>query len=75
MGKTRSSLDQIKLQQENKAMPTMLLFGLLVILLIISATPLLGSLKVEWSLNLMLGLFAAFFVMGLVVFVCYPMFG
>lgn len=56
-------------------MPTILLFGLLVVLLIISATPLLGSLKVEWSLNLMLGLFAAFFVMGLVVFVCYPMFG
>ncbi|HEY9707545.1 MAG TPA: hypothetical protein V6D48_05015, partial [Oculatellaceae cyanobacterium] len=40
--------------------------------LALSATPLLGSLKVRWSLEVMIGLFAAFFVAGWVILIFYP---
>ena len=40
----------------------------------ISATPLLGSLNVRWSLELMLGLFAAFFVTSWIILIFYPLF-
>ncbi len=51
-----------------------LLFGAFFILLLISATPILGSLEVKGSLTFLLWLFGIFFVGGWVLFICYPLF-
>ncbi len=50
------------------------LFLLFAVLLLISATPLLGCFEISWSLNFMIGLFVAFFVAGWALFIFYPMF-
>ena len=52
----------------------LLLFLVFILLLLISATPLLGLLEIRWSLQFMLALFALFFVAGWVLFICYPLF-
>jgi hypothetical protein len=41
--------------------------------LALSVTPLLGSLNVRWSLQIMIGLFVAFFVAGWVILIFYPL--
>lgn len=51
-----------------------LLFTVFIILLLISASPLLGCYNISWSLPVMLGLFAVVAVAGMVVFICYPLF-
>ncbi len=43
-------------------------------ILALSATPLLGSLNVPWSLEIMIGLFVAFFVTGWLILIFYPLF-
>jgi uncharacterized membrane protein (DUF485 family) len=43
--------------------------------LILSASPLLGSLNVRWSLEIMIGLFVAFFVVSWIILIFYPQFG
>jgi hypothetical protein len=40
--------------------------------LVLSATPLLGSMNVPWSLEIMVGLFVAFLVAGWVILIFYP---
>jgi hypothetical protein len=50
------------------------LFLIFFVLLAISATPLLGSLNIRWSLEIMVGLFAACFVAGWLIFIFYPLF-
>jgi len=44
-------------------------------ILLLSASPLLGSLNVRWSLEIMIGLFIAFFVASWIIFMLYPQFG
>ncbi|MDJ1185393.1 hypothetical protein [Roseofilum casamattae] len=51
-----------------------LLFTVFVVLLLISATPLLGSFEVKWTLPFLLWLFGIFFVGGWILFICYPLF-
>jgi hypothetical protein len=51
-----------------------LLFSVFFILLLLSASPLLGSFNIRWSLEIMIGLFAAFVVAGWVLFLCLPLF-
>jgi hypothetical protein len=43
-------------------------------ILALSVTPLLGSLNVRWSLEIMIGLFVAFFVAGWIILITYPLF-
>jgi len=43
--------------------------------LLLSASPLLGSFNVRWSLEIMIGLFIAFFVASWIIFMFYPQFG
>ena len=43
--------------------------------LVLSASPLLGSFNVRWSLEIMIGLFVAFFVASWIILICYPLFG
>gem|GEM_PF-5629455 len=50
------------------------LFLIFLFLLALSASPLLGSLDVRWSLEIMIGLFVAFFIAGWVILICYPLF-
>lgn len=50
------------------------LFLTFFVLLLISATPLLGSLNVRGSFEFMIGLFVFFFVAGWILFLCYPLF-
>ena len=52
----------------------LLLFLVFILLLVISATPLLGLLEIRWSLQLMLALCALFLVAGWALFICYPLF-
>ncbi|WP_367286730.1 hypothetical protein [Laspinema palackyanum] len=49
------------------------LFSLFFVLLLISATPLLGTLKVRWSFEIMVGLFAFFAVAGWGLFLGYSL--
>lgn len=49
------------------------LFSLFFVLLLISATPLLGTLKVKWSFEIMVGLFAFFAVAGWALFLGYAL--
>ncbi|MBD1940329.1 hypothetical protein [Microcoleus sp. FACHB-68] len=51
-----------------------LLFLVFTVLLVISATPLLGLFDLDWSLPLMIGLFVAFFIAGWALFIAYPLF-
>jgi hypothetical protein len=44
-------------------------------ILLLSATPLLGSLNVPWSLEIMIGLFAAFFIASWIILIFYPQWG
>lgn len=44
------------------------------VVLAISATPLLGSLNVRWSLEIMIGLFVTFFVASWIILIVYPLF-
>lgn len=50
------------------------LFFVFFIFLAISATPLLGSLEVRWSLEIMIGLFVFFIILGWGLFIFYPAF-
>jgi hypothetical protein len=50
------------------------LFLIFLVLLVISATPLLGSFNIRWSLEIMIALFAAFFIAGWLIFMFYPQF-
>jgi hypothetical protein len=51
-----------------------LLFLVFAVLLLISATPLLGCFEIRWSLPLMIGLFGAFLLAGWALFIFYPLF-
>ncbi len=51
-----------------------LLFSVFFVLLILSASPLLGCFEIRWSLPIMVGLFAAFVVAGWALFIFYPLF-
>jgi hypothetical protein len=50
------------------------LFLVFFVLLLISATPLLGSFNIKGSLEFMLILFGIFFVGGWILFLCFPLF-
>ncbi|MEB3826803.1 hypothetical protein [Phormidium sp. CCY1219] len=50
------------------------LFLAFFVLLLISATPLLGTFNVRWSFEIMIALFGIFFVGGWVLLFCYPLF-
>jgi hypothetical protein len=53
----------------------MLWFILLFLLILAtSVTPLLGSLNVRWSLEIMIGLFIAFFIASWIILIFYPQF-
>jgi hypothetical protein len=53
----------------------MLWFILLFLLILATAvTPLLGSLNVRWSLEIMIGLFVAFFIASWIILIFYPQF-
>lgn len=52
----------------------LLLFSIFIVLLIISASPLLGSFNIPWSLPIMFGLFAILLVAGWVLLIFYPLF-
>jgi hypothetical protein len=49
---------------------------ILVFLLVLATgvTPLLGSFNVQYSLQIMVGLFAAYFIVAWIVLMTYPMF-
>jgi len=49
---------------------------ILVFLLVLATgvTPLLGSFNVRWSLQIMIGLFVAYFIVAWIVLITYPMF-
>jgi hypothetical protein len=44
------------------------------LILVTAVTPLLGSFQVKGSLQIMIGLFAAFFVASWIILICYPLF-
>ena len=48
---------------------------LFVFVLILSASPLLGSFNVRWSLEIIIGLFIAFFVVSWIILISYPLWG
>ncbi len=41
-------------------------------ILVLGSTPLLGSLNIRWSLEIMIGLFVAFFVASWIILIYYP---
>lgn len=48
---------------------------LFLFVLVLSASPLLGSLNVRWSLEIIIGLFIAFFVVSWIILISYPLWG
>jgi hypothetical protein len=48
---------------------------LFVFVLVLSASPLLGSFNVRWSLEIIIGLFIAFFVVSWIILISYPLWG
>jgi hypothetical protein len=47
---------------------------LFLFILALSVTPLLGSFNVRWSLQIMIGLFVAFFIASWIILIFYPRF-